>query len=114
MADTVMAINYIVKTPGMLGGDPRIAGRRIGVHDVVLLHNHLNTPPEEIATIYDLSMAEVYAALAYYYDHREEIDTIIDENQRMAEAIPANPRAAEVEARAAQREREDREKKNSD
>ena len=69
-----------------------------------------NTPPEEIASMYDLGMAEIYAALAYYYDHREEIDAIIDDNQRRADAIPADPRAAEVAARAAQREREDREK----
>jgi uncharacterized protein DUF433 len=33
--------------------------------------------PDEIATEYGLSLADVYAALAYYYDHREEIDASI-------------------------------------
>jgi len=53
-------------------------------------------------------MAEIYAALAYYYDHREEIEAIIAENQRLGDAIPADPRAAEIEARATKREREAR------
>jgi len=100
--------SLIVKTPGVLGGDPRIAGHRIGVSDIAVLHVHLDTPPEEIARIYNLSMAEIYAALAYYYDHREEIEAIIAENQRLGDAIPADPRAAEIEARATKREREAR------
>lgn len=108
MADTVQAINYIVKTPGVLGGDPRIAGHRIGVSDIAMLHIHLDTSPEEIARIYNLSLAEIYAALAYYYDHREEIEAIIAENQRRGDAIAADPRSSEIESRAAQREREAR------
>lgn len=36
---------------------------------------------EEIATEYCLSLADVYAALAYYYDHREEIDRVIREDE---------------------------------
>src|SRR5689334_16603124 len=108
MADTIQAINYIVKTPGILGGDAHIAGHRIGVSDVAMLHVHLDTSPEEIARMYNLSLAEIYAALAYYHDHKDEIEAIINENQRLADSIPADPREAEVHARAAQRERDAR------
>ena len=42
---------------------------------------------DEIATKYNLSLADVYAALAYYFDHREEIDTSIREGKAFAEAL---------------------------
>ena len=43
----------------------------------------------EIATEYDLTLSDVYAALAYYYDHREEIDQSIREGEAFAEAMRA-------------------------
>jgi hypothetical protein len=42
---------------------------------------------DEIATEYDLKLADVYAALAYYFDHREEIDNSIQEGEAFAEAL---------------------------
>lgn len=36
---------------------------------------------DEIAAEYDLTLGDVYAALAYYFDHREEINRSIDEGQ---------------------------------
>jgi uncharacterized protein (DUF433 family) len=33
---------------------------------------------DEIANEYDLTLAHVYAALAYYYDHQSEIDKAIN------------------------------------
>ena len=79
MESTIQAINHIVKTPGNLGGKPHIAGRRIAVHDIVIAHLQLGAPISEVAANYDLSLGEVYAALAYYYDHKDEIDAAIDE-----------------------------------
>ncbi len=79
MAETMqVGTNYIVKTPGMLGGRARIEGRRIAVSDVVNLHIRLRTPIDEIAEVYNLTLAQVYAALAYYYDHQDEIDSYLD------------------------------------
>jgi uncharacterized protein (DUF433 family) len=72
--NTIQSINYIVKTPGNLGGRPRIAGRRIGVRDIVQWHVHLNAPLTEIADEHNLTLAEIHAALAYYYDHVDEIE----------------------------------------
>ena len=65
---------HIEITPGVLGGKPRIAGRRIGVAFVAMLHDRSGWSADEIAHEYDLTLADVYAALAYYFDHREEID----------------------------------------
>jgi uncharacterized protein (DUF433 family) len=70
--DTMSA--HVVLTPGIAGGKPRIAGHRITVQDIVIWHERLGLSADEIATEYDLSLADVYAALAYYYDHREEVD----------------------------------------
>jgi len=72
--DTVSG--HIEITPGVAGGKPRIAGHRITVRDVVW-HERLGLSADEIATEYGLSLADVYAALTYYYDHREEIDQAI-------------------------------------
>ncbi len=73
--DTVSA--HIEVTPGVAGGKPRIAGHRIRVQDVVVWHERLDLSAEEMASEYGLSLADVYAALAYYYDHREDIDRVI-------------------------------------
>jgi hypothetical protein len=44
---------------------------------------------DEIASDYDLSLADVYAALAYYFDHQSDIDRSIDEGQAFADALRA-------------------------
>jgi hypothetical protein len=41
---------------------------------------------DEIAAEYNLSMADVYAALAYYFDHRVEIDRDIEESRTFTES----------------------------
>ena len=73
--DTISA--HIVTTPGVAGGKPRIAGHRITVENVVIWHERLNLDADVIASEYGLSLADVYAALAYYFDHRAEIDESI-------------------------------------
>lgn len=65
---------FIELTPNVMGGKPRIAGRRIRVIDVALWHEKLGLNADTIASKYDLSLAEIYAALAYYYDHREQLE----------------------------------------
>lgn len=66
----------IVKTDGVLDGDPRIEGRRISVlqvADMVLGGDHT---PEFVADQLGLSLAEVHEALAYYYRHPDEMDAL--------------------------------------
>lgn len=72
LADIVT--QHIVMTPGTAGGKPRIAGRRITVQQIALWHERLGMSPDEIASAYDLTLGDVYAALAYYHDHRAAID----------------------------------------
>lgn len=68
---------HIERAPGVAGGKPRIVGHRITVQDVVIWHERLGLSAVEIASEYDLALAGVYAALAYYFDHRAEIDQAI-------------------------------------
>lgn len=65
---------HIVATPGVRGGKPRIAGRRITVADVAFWHLQQGRAIDEIAQEFDLTHAQIHAALAYYYDHRAAID----------------------------------------
>jgi uncharacterized protein (DUF433 family) len=78
---------HIEVTPDVLGGKPRIAGRRIAVQDVVIWHERIGRSADEIATEHSISLADVYAALAYYYDHRIEIDTAIRDSDAFVEAL---------------------------
>jgi uncharacterized protein (DUF433 family) len=82
--------DYIEITPDTRGGKPRISGTRITVSDIVLMHRRLGRALEEIAGTYDLPLASVYAAMAYYYDHKDEIDQSIEEEEGMAEAFKKN------------------------
>ena len=63
----------IVSTPGKLGGKPRIAGHRIAVRDVVRWYEYLGLSADEIAEQYELELADVFAALAYYHANREAL-----------------------------------------
>jgi uncharacterized protein (DUF433 family) len=83
---------HIEMTPGVRAGKPRLTGTRISVADVVVMHLRLGQSLAEIAGKYDLDLAAAYAAMAYYYDHRAEVDRSIDEDRVFAEAFRnANP-----------------------
>lgn len=78
---------HIEVTPGVAGGKPRIAGHRITVQDIAIWHERLGRAVDEIAAEYNLTLADVHAALAYYFDHREEIDRSIAESAAFAAAL---------------------------
>jgi uncharacterized protein (DUF433 family) len=83
---------FIEITPGVCGGKPRVAGRRITVQNIAIWHERLNRSADQIASDYNLALAEVHAALAYYFDHRAEIERDIRAGQTLAESIrQANP-----------------------
>jgi len=85
----------IVSTPGTCGGKPRIAGHRITVKHIVLDHQRGGMSPDEIVSAYpSLGLADVYAALAYYFDHREAIDADIRaDDEHWAKVQAENPGA---------------------
>ena len=71
----------IERTDGICGGKPRISGHRITVQDIVVWHERGGWSVDEIASEYDLSLADVYAALAYYFAHGERIERSIEESK---------------------------------
>ena len=76
---------HIEITPGVCGGKPRIAGHRIRVEDIVIWHEKMGLSPDEIVSQYpSITLADVYAALAYYHDHFEEIRQHIREDEEYA------------------------------
>src|SRR3990167_5414591 len=78
---------HIEITEGIAGGKPRISGHRITVQNIVIWHEMLGRSADEIAAEYDLTLADVYAALAYYYDNRDQIDKSINDHESFVEAI---------------------------
>jgi uncharacterized protein (DUF433 family) len=83
--DTVKA--HIVRTVGVCGGKPRIDGHRITVQNVAIWHERMGKSVDEIASEYGLTLGEVYAALSYYYDHREEIEASIHADTAFVEQM---------------------------
>ncbi len=68
---------FIVSTPNILGGSPRINGTRISVLAIAGWYRQGYTP-EEISEQYEhLTLAQIYSALAYYHANRQETDTDI-------------------------------------
>ena len=65
----------IVSTDGVMGGQPRIENRRISVLQIVEWVHEEGMTPETIATEFDLEMAAIYRALAYYYENIDEMST---------------------------------------
>jgi uncharacterized protein (DUF433 family) len=69
---------HIEIVEGALGPKARIVGRRIRVLDVAVWHEKVGLSPDEIVEQHpDITLADVYAALAYYWDHRQEIEAAI-------------------------------------
>jgi uncharacterized protein (DUF433 family) len=80
----------IVSTPGIRGGKPRIDGHRITVADVAVWHERTGLSPDEIVYNYpSLTLSDVYAALAYYFENRERIDADILEGEKLVETLRA-------------------------
>lgn len=84
---STLMIDHIQRTPDVCGGKPRIAGRRITVAHVAVAHEEAGLDAEAIAAEYDLTLGQVHAALSYYYDHRDEIDQSMREDEAFVEEM---------------------------
>lgn len=73
--------------PLICGGKPHIAGHRITVANVAVWHERMGKSVDEIADEHDLSLADIHSALAYYFDHLEEIDRSLTEGEAFAEML---------------------------
>ncbi|HTD16117.1 MAG TPA: DUF433 domain-containing protein [Chthoniobacterales bacterium] len=67
---------YLVNVPNVRGGNT-IVDTRIGVHDVVGLIVNGASIDDVVRSFPDLTRAQVYECLAYFEDHRAEIDALI-------------------------------------
>lgn len=63
----------ITRDEGVLGGEPHIEGRRIGVRHVAARVVEGGRSPAHVADQLDLSLSAVYEALSYYYAHIDEM-----------------------------------------
>ena len=82
----------IVRSPDTCGDRPRIAGTRFSVQQAAVLHKE-GLSAEEIVKEYDfLNLAQVYAALAYYYANREEIERYLAEEAAEYDRLAAEAR----------------------
>ena len=82
---TPVISEHIQITPGVCGGKPRIAGHRIRVQDVAIWYEKLRMSPDDIVYHYpSITLADVHAALTYYYDHLDEIRQDIRESEAVA------------------------------
>ncbi len=82
--------SHIEITPGVCGGKPRIAGHRIRVQDIVIMHEKMGKDPYEIVHDFpSITLADVYAALVYYLDNMEEIRKDISEAERLEDKMRA-------------------------
>ena len=77
----------IVSTDGVMGGQPRIEGHRISVLQIAEWVHEEGMDPETVAAEFDLDMADIYRALAHYYEHIESMDVWRDRReQRLRES----------------------------
>ncbi len=72
---------HIVRAEGVCGGEPVIRGTRIAVRHIVGYYYKAGMSAEEILAEWDhLTPAQVFGALAYYHDNREQIDALRQRN----------------------------------
>ena len=80
---TIESINLIYRDPKVRGGRPCIVGTGLRVIDIVMAKDFADRKPEQMALDYEISLAQVHAALAYYYENKTEIDADIREDIRV-------------------------------
>jgi uncharacterized protein (DUF433 family) len=79
---------HIAIIPGVCGGKPHVIGHRIKVQHIAVWHEKMGLSADEIVSQQPgLTLADVYAALAYYWDHREEIEADIKAGREFAEQL---------------------------
>lgn len=86
----------IVTTKNVLGGKPRLDGRRVSVLQVAELVLDSGDDPATVADQLDLSLAEVHEALAYYYDNVDEMELYQRRREELIETLEAESHAPDA------------------
>jgi uncharacterized protein (DUF433 family) len=77
----------IVRNPEIRSGRPTLAGSGVSVHSVAIRYKRGQTPEEIADRFGHLSLAQVYAALAYYHANQEEIEADIAEEDQLYDRL---------------------------
>lgn len=85
--NAIQSLNTIAINPLVRGGSPFIVGTTITVADVAVAKVFMMLDADAIADYYELSLPQVYSALAYYYEHKTEIDTSIANRRALAASM---------------------------
>lgn len=85
--ELVQAIKIIAVNPQVRNGRPYIMGASVTVSDIAIAKNYHNQDADGIADWYGLTLPQVYGALAYYYEHKAEIDQTIRAQIKRAESL---------------------------
>jgi uncharacterized protein (DUF433 family) len=100
--------DYIVKTPGVCSGQPRIAGTRIKVKHVFTWVEQMGmTPARVVAEFPHLTKAQVHAALAYYWSHQDEIHQDMENEEKLVAELRANAGPSRIQERLAEQNAKD-------
>ena len=83
--NTIQSINLIATNPDVRSGRPCLVGTGLEVAVIAIAQTVHQRTPEKIAEDYVISLAQVHAALAYYYEHQTEMDAMIAEQARIAD-----------------------------
>jgi uncharacterized protein (DUF433 family) len=82
-------IETIISDPAIRGGQPIIAGTGVRVVDLVASYLFRGLTVEELAVNYALDLGQSHAALAYYYQHKAEMDTWMQNDEAQADRLLA-------------------------
>lgn len=83
--------HHITKTPGVCGGRACIAGHRIRVMDIVAWHETHSMSPDQIVDLFPgITLADVHAALTYYFDFRQEIEEEFRKEDELSDWVKAS------------------------
>jgi uncharacterized protein (DUF433 family) len=74
---TILSIDLITTDAAVRNGRPCIAGTALRVTDVAMAHLYHQRTADQVVADYELTLAQVHAALAYYYQHKAELDADI-------------------------------------
>lgn len=77
----------IVRTDDVLGGEPRLEGRRISVRQIVELVVDAGMPPAEVADQLEVPQADVYRALTYHYENPDEMAAVRERHRNAMDRV---------------------------
>lgn len=84
----------LIRSPDVCGGHLRLDGTRITVNQIVAWYKQGYTSEEIVDQYPHLTLAQVYAALAYYHANREEVEADLSAEEKEADQLEQEHRQA--------------------